>query len=67
MPLEKCSDCGTEVSSTARVCPKCGRNFNPTAASTNPAAQIALVIAIVLLIMLGIFFYNLLQKPGVTR
>jgi DNA-directed RNA polymerase subunit RPC12/RpoP len=30
MALEKCSDCGTEVSPKAMSCPKCGRVFQKT-------------------------------------
>lgn len=50
MALEKCSECGNEVSSTARSCPKCGRDFYPHTNALNVPVQIAIgvVVAIIL-------------------
>jgi hypothetical protein len=34
MALEKCPDCGTDISTGALVCPKCGRPISPVTEST---------------------------------
>lgn len=60
MALEKCSECGTEVSSTARTCPKCGRNFYGGAFNDRSRT-----IGIVILVLLVLYF--LLQSQRGIR
>ena len=31
MTMKKCKDCGTEVSKSAKICPKCGKKLKHTA------------------------------------
>jgi len=38
MALTKCPDCGTDVSTEAPACPKCGRPSSPPKKKTSPAA-----------------------------
>ena len=33
MALKKCKECGAEISSDAKTCPKCGKNLTPSAGS----------------------------------
>jgi hypothetical protein len=46
MALKKCKECGKEVSTSAKLCPNCGKN-NPTG-DTSKAAILFLVFLIVL-------------------
>lgn len=46
MGLDKCRDCGTEVSTQARACPKCGR-LRQTSINWAPIVVIAAVLAFI--------------------
>jgi hypothetical protein len=58
MALEKCSDCGTEVSSTARSCPKCGRNLYAESAIGKTTIIILVVVLVIIILIFGIKIIN---------
>ena len=46
MKMKKCKDCGTEVSKSAKVCPKCGKNL------THPVLR-GVLLAIIIIGVIG--------------
>jgi uncharacterized protein (DUF983 family) len=60
MALENCPECETQVSSTAKACPKCGHDFN----ALNPGQhRIALIFIVTILVIVLLIF---LRKLIVT-
>jgi zinc-ribbon domain len=64
MPLERCSDCGTEVSATAKSCPKCGRDFYGLKPHEAVARRLALIVFAVLAVLVFIYMFNNYQQTG---
>ena len=52
MALENCPECETQVSTTAKVCPKCGHDFNALKPGQHRIALIFIVIVLVIVILI---------------
>ena len=55
MPLEKCPDCRTEVSSSAPTCPRCGAKLRRSAALT----LLYWVVGTIVTVFVLMFLYGL--------
>jgi hypothetical protein len=64
MPLEQCSDCGTEISATAKSCPKCGRDFYSLRPHEAVARKLALIFFAVLGVLIFIWMFDNYQRTG---
>jgi len=53
MALTKCGDCGTEVSTEAKACPKCGK---PTARGASWRLVVLLAILALVLAWVGVLW-----------
>jgi len=67
MPLMKCPDCGTEISTQAKACPKCGRVQKRPSAIGRAFKRIGMVA----LVLVGVFivfgwFANRPEKQSAT-
>jgi len=51
MSLKKCKECGTEISSAAKACPKCGAPSTATSLQGIGCALTIIGIVIILLIL----------------
>ena len=61
MALEKCSECGGQVSTKARFCPHCG-------VPRMPKMGLALAVAgALMLVAIGIAFFLSAQHPPIVR
>lgn len=60
MALEKCSECGTQVSSTARTCPKCGRNFY---GKTDTQKLMFIVVGVILVLVILVAMGKIVIPP----
>ncbi len=56
MALKKCKECGADISTTARECPKCGKE------QRNIITKHPIISTIMLLFLLGIFTYVVTPK-----